>query len=145
SAANIAGSRAFSFSGRGNLTSATPSVIVTCTRSDMGWISRVAGGASRAGRFSVLVWGARRGAGDCAARPQPLEDERHQRDRDDAEDDGLEVLLDDWDATEPVSREHEPEDPYPAAGDVPHGEARVGHLADPGDERRERAHDGHEP
>ena len=86
------------------------------------------------------------GAGDRrAAVPDELDDAGQDRDDDDHHDDEREVALDHRDVAEQVAPDDEDHDPGDAADDVVEDETAVVHAADPGDERRERADDRHEP
>src|SRR5262245_4575198 len=80
-----------------------------------------------------------------APRTPCLEGDRKQRDENHRDDREPEVLLDDRRVAEEVAEQAEAPDPQNASRDVEREEARIAHAADAGDERRERAHDRHEP
>ena len=54
-------------------------------------------------------------------------------------------FLNGFQSSEPPPTQHEEQHPGNTARDVVDGEPGVGHLADPGHERREGPDDGHEP
>src|SRR5690606_37024887 len=85
------------------------------------------------------------GVGSAGARPPGFDDQGHQRDRDHADDREAEVLLHDRLIAEEVAEQTETPDPKNSAADVEREKSRIAHASHSGDERRERAHDRHEP
>src|SRR5262245_22792333 len=80
-----------------------------------------------------------------APRTPRFEGDRQQRDEDHGDDREPEVLFDDGRIAEEVAEQPEAPDPQDAARNVERKEAWIAHAPDAGDERRERAHDRHEP
>src|SRR5687768_14227783 len=97
-------------------------------------LPRLGGSVARIGRRTA---GAHPLACDFDHRGQDAEE-------DDGEDDVMEVPLHDRLVAENVSSRDEQDDPGDGTDHVESEEARVRHLADTGDERRERAYDRHE-
>ena len=62
-----------------------------------------------------------------------------------SDENGFEELLDDLELAEPVSEQRQADTPDDGAQDVEEREHRVAHPRGTGGQRRERAHDRHEP
>jgi ABC-type antimicrobial peptide transport system, permease component len=75
---------------------------------------------------------------------QELDHDRDHRDEHDQDQDQLDVLVHELDLAEPGTEQRDARAPHHAADDVEGEEGAVLHAADAGDDRRERAHDGHE-